>query len=1351
MRLLPADRRDALFAVYALARRIDDVADGDLPAGREARRARARCASELDRLGREPRPGARRASPTPRAASRSRSTRSASSSTAPRWTCAGTDYATFAELELLLPPRRRLDRPPRARRLRCSRPRRAREPLADDLGVALQLDEHPARPERGRARTAASTCRARTSSASAAASPDGRIDGPGRAARRVRGAARARLARARARRSCRCSTAAARPASSRWPARTAGCWSGSRPTRRSCCDGRPVAAPLGEGLGARAAASRGARRDAARASRSSAAASPGSPPRSNSPTPARRSRSTRRARGSAAPRTRSQRERPLDRQRPARRCCAAAPPTSASSTRLGVERPRADAAAAAHAGAARGQAAGVPRRAPLPAPLHLVPTLLRYPLLLGRASASPRCAPPPRCGKLDPDDAGARRSGRSATGCARTASPTPRSTELWNLIALPTLNLHAGRGVARRSRRRSSAPACSTPPTLPTSASRPCRCSGCTATRRRPRSSAPACASRSGRRCARVGATDELQLDDGADDVDAVDRRRAARRGRRTLLPTAPSTRTRSTRLGSSPIVNLHVHYDRRVLDEPFAAAAAGRRCSGSSTAPTRPASPTGQLVAVSLSARRRDIGEPSPTLRERYLPALERLLPAARDARGARLHRRRASRARPSAPRPAAAACGPARARACPASTSPAPGPTPGWPATMESAVRSGARGRRAPRSPTSPPAGSARRSSREARRMTRRRPSPRARRRATRRSSARATHLLSLQHRDGWWKGELETNVTIDAEDLFLRHFLGIRRRRGDRGDRALDPLEAARRRHLGDLLRRPRRPLDHGRGVRRAAARGRSGRRRAHARARPRSSATAAASSARASSRACGCRCSRLWSWDEVPAIPPELILLPPRAPLSHLLVRLLGAADDRGARRSCSALRPATRCRSAIDELRTRRRAAAADRRRGAGRSTLLDRGLHRYERPPGRAAAPPRRCGTAERWIVERQEARRLVGRHPAAVGVVDDRACTRSATRSTTPCSRARSPGSTASRSRTSTAAGSRRASRRSGTRRSRVIALLDAGLAPDARRRSSAARAGSPAARCASAATGRCGGRTLEPGGFPFEFANDNYPDVDDTAVVVLALRRAAARPATARAADRGLAWSLGMQSSDGGWGAFDVDNTSGLPLKLPFCDFGAVIDPPSADVTAHMVEMLGVRGHARASRRRSAGIDWLLREQERGRLVVRPLGREPRLRHRRRRAGARGVRACATHPSVRAAVALARARAERRRRLRRGPPLVPRRRLARARRVDRVADRLGAARAPRGGRARAAAVERAVELAGRDAAAATASWDEPLLHRHRLPGRLLHQLPPLPAGVPGDGARPDPRSDRG
>jgi squalene-hopene/tetraprenyl-beta-curcumene cyclase len=125
-----------------------------------------------------------------------------------------------------------------------------------------------------------------------------------------------------------------------------------------------------------------------------------------------------------------------------------------------------------------------------------------------------------------------------------------------------------------------------------------------------------------------------------------------------------------------------------------------------------------------------------------------------------------------------------------------------------------------------------------------------------------------------------------------------------------------------------------------------------------------------------------------------------------------------------------------------------------------------------------------------------------------------------------------------------------------------------------------------------------------LEPGGWAFEFANDTYPDIDDTAEVVMALRRVAhgypQRHRLEAAADRGAAWVRGMQCSDGGWAAFDADNTRTLCRELPFCDFGEVIDPPSADVTAHVVEMLAAEGagHDAAARR---GLSWLARHQER------------------------------------------------------------------------------------------------------------------------------------------------------
>jgi squalene-hopene/tetraprenyl-beta-curcumene cyclase len=121
-----------------------------------------------------------------------------------------------------------------------------------------------------------------------------------------------------------------------------------------------------------------------------------------------------------------------------------------------------------------------------------------------------------------------------------------------------------------------------------------------------------------------------------------------------------------------------------------------------------------------------------------------------------------------------------------------------------------------------------------------------------------------------------------------------------------------------------------------------------------------------------------------------------------------------------------------------------------------------------------------------------------------------------------------------------------------------------------------------------------------LQAGGWAFEFANVNYPDVDDTAEVVMALERLAPGvEGLAGARERAVGWTAGMQSSDGGWGAFDADNTRALVRELPFLDFGEVIDEPSADVTAHMIEMLGLLGRGEEPATK-AGVRWLLEHQE-------------------------------------------------------------------------------------------------------------------------------------------------------
>ncbi len=103
-----------------------------------------------------------------------------------------------------------------------------------------------------------------------------------------------------------------------------------------------------------------------------------------------------------------------------------------------------------------------------------------------------------------------------------------------------------------------------------------------------------------------------------------------------------------------------------------------------------------------------------------------------------------------------------------------------------------------------------------------------------------------------------------------------------------------------------------------------------------------------------------------------------------------------------------------------------------------------------------------------------------------------------------------------------------------------------------------------------------------VEPGGWAFEFENQLYPDTDDAAEILLAIGRAgsATPDATSAAIERGVRWILSMQSANGGWGSFDKDNTSRIVTKLPFFDFGETIDPPSVDVTAHILEAIGALG---------------------------------------------------------------------------------------------------------------------------------------------------------------------------
>jgi squalene-hopene/tetraprenyl-beta-curcumene cyclase len=483
---------------------------------------------------------------------------------------------------------------------------------------------------------------------------------------------------------------------------------------------------------------------------------------------------------------------------------------------------------------------------------------------------------------------------------------------------------------------------------------------------------------------------------------------------------------------------------------------------------------------------------------------------------------------------------------------------------------------------------------------------------------------HLLALQHEQGWWRGELQTNVTMDAEDMLLREFLGVRNA-GDtersaawiRSQQREDGTWANFHDGPGELSTtveaywalRLAGDEPHEPHMRTAAewVRAEGG----IARARVFTHLWLALFG--------------LWSWDRVPALPAEVMLLPRWVPL-NIYDFACWARQTIVALSIVKAQRPLHALAFDLDELHVDASAASASgvcepgSSRGGRLLAVLDALLRRYERHP---IAPLRRfaLARAERWVLRRQEsdgswggiqppwvysliALRLRGyplEHPVmrrglegidtfmvedhddAVGVGAPAGCSRRLEACQSPV--------------WDTALA--------------VLALSDAGLEGDhpAMQRAGAWLLGEEVTVRGDWALVR---PQLQPGGWAFEFANVNYPDVDDTAEVALALMRlrggvanGAPRDAEQRAAidaalARGRDWLIGMQSSDGGWGAFDAENMRALVRELPFLDFGEVIDEPSADVTAHALELLGALGLGTSAPAR-AGTRWLLSQQER------------------------------------------------------------------------------------------------------------------------------------------------------
>ena len=491
--------------------------------------------------------------------------------------------------------------------------------------------------------------------------------------------------------------------------------------------------------------------------------------------------------------------------------------------------------------------------------------------------------------------------------------------------------------------------------------------------------------------------------------------------------------------------------------------------------------------------------------------------------------------------------------------------------------------------------------------------------------------------------------------------------------------------------------------------------------------------------------------LWSWEDVPALPPEIVLLPSWLPL-NIYDFACWARQTIVALSLVKTHRPVAR--AAVRPRRAARRALAVrSRAPGCAARALAGARGPRAARLRAPAAAPAAADRARARRALDRAPpgGRRLLGRHPAAVGLLADRAApVRLPARSPGDAPRPGGPRRLHGRGPRRLPRG-RRPGRAEPAPGSLPVARVGHGAGADRAERRRPGRR--PSRRWLRAADWLLGEEVtvpgdwsvarphLAPGGWAFEFANVNYPDVDDTAEVVLALRRAVRRRASRSAIARAARWVEGMQSSDGGWGAFDAENTRTLVRELPFLDFGEVIDEPSADVTAHALEMLAELGPARHAGR-AARAALAARAAGGRRIVVRALGRQPRLRHRRRRAGAdrrRRRSRRAVHPARRALAARA---PERRRRLGRGSRAPTTRRSGSGAAPSTASQTAWALLALHAAGERSQALERGVRLARGDPARRR-RLGRAAVHRHRLSLRLLHQLPPLPARLSDHGAR--------
>jgi len=433
----------------------------------------------------------------------------------------------------------------------------------------------------------------------------------------------------------------------------------------------------------------------------------------------------------------------------------------------------------------------------------------------------------------------------------------------------------------------------------------------------------------------------------------------------------------------------------------------------------------------------------------------------------------------------------------------------------------------------------------------------------------------LLAHQDPQGWWVGELETNATMTAEHVLLLRFLGIDHQ--DIRDGATRHLLSTQRED-GSWALYPGGPADLSTTVEAYAALKVLG---------VNSGSPAMRRALKVVHRHGGVAGARVFTkiwlalfgeypWQGVPSMPPELVHLPPWFPL-NLYDFASWARGTIAPLLIVLSRRPRRSLGVTLGELVVPGTENRLSRVPGSGPFWWLDQLLKVYERSPwqpGRRRARQR----VTRWITDRQEADGTWGgiQPPwvyslialAVEGYPLDHPVMRRGL------------------------AGLQRFSLEddNGWRLQACMSpVWDTALSVLALRRAGVPRQ-HPALRRAQRwllqeqihGGGDWQVRCAHPecGGWAFEFDNDTYPDVDDTAVVVLALLQGERTPGVQTAIDKAVRWVLAMRSSNGAWAAFDRDNTRSLVYRLPFSDFGALLDPPSEDVTAHVLEMLAAVG---------------------------------------------------------------------------------------------------------------------------------------------------------------------------